>query len=289
MIRVIGEKLKQYEKGRSVELILPKGVDARKLTFTKNKVEHNASFNRDGSKVIADIPDFLLMSLGTLTVRCEGIDDDGHKTVEKQNFTVHKGKKPQGYTEPIIKPSGIGCDAFYDTRYTEEIDNSFNYTFDGNLEGREYIEFVPNEVYCVKMSDTPITKEQLIGCVVKKSTSDFTLTIDENFDIVDNGTYLDLRGCGYSVFEEYTIMDKILDRGYWIDYIASLQDYVESISKTDIQTVEHGELKQLDEKYIPDTIARKEDIGDSASLTTTSKEIVGAINELNEKINALQS
>lgn len=46
---------------------------------------------------------------------------------------------------------------------------------------------------------------------------------------------------------------------------------------------EEGNIHYLDEKFIPDTIARKS----YNNLLTESKDLVGAINELNDKFNSL--
>lgn len=148
---------------------------------------------------------------------------------------------------------------FYDTRYTEEIDNSFNYTFDGNLEGREYI--VDGSSYLIKLSNTPLTKEELIGSSYTffDRGRTFPLVVEES-NLTDYESYIKLSpGNMFSVFEDSSINNVALSVGLWI-VNASSMTYISSISKTDIQTVEYGELKQLDEKYIPDTIARVDDL-----------------------------
>ena len=156
---------------------------------------------------------------------------------------------------------------FYDTRYTEEIDNSFNFTFDGNLEGREYIEIAPETMYTVKLSDTPLTKEQLI-CCSKTEVSPSGTTTSVVGSIIDEGSFIYDEGAMiFSVFEVSNIMEQNWDVGLYAIYRKGEGVYTSSISKTDIQIVEHGELKQLDEKYIPDTIAREGHVHSYNDLT----------------------
>lgn len=155
---------------------------------------------------------------------------------------------------------------FYDTRYTEEIDNSFNYTFDGNLEGREYI--VDGSSYLIKLSNTPLTKEELIGSSYTffDRGRTFPLVVEES-NLTDYESYIKLSpGNMFSVFEDSSINNVALSVGLWI-VNASSMTYISSISKTDIQIVEHGELKQLDEKYIPDTITREGHVHSYNDLT----------------------
>lgn len=184
----------------------------------------------------------------------------------------------------------------YDSRRTEEVDNSFHFTFDGNLEGREYVEIAPDEFYFVKLADTPFTKEQLIGCVAKLSIDSFYSTFDES-SITDNSSHLEVYHV-YSVLEEFELIPtKTLSPGIWIDYIVPRQQYIESFSKTVIETVERGELKQLDEKYIPDTIARTEYVDTAVSnlvglapeARNTIEELAKAIAEHEDVTTALDS
>lgn len=148
----------------------------------------------------------------------------------------------------------------YDSRYTEQVDNSFNFTFDGNLEGREYIEIIPDYLYFVKLSDTPLEKEQIIGSTIKIQNPDGNESnIIEEDCIINGETYIDVyNGMLFSVFEDSVINDTSFNTGLWIPSIENT--YTSSFSKTAIETVERGELKQIDEKYIPDTIARTDSI-----------------------------
>lgn len=120
MIRVIGEKLKQYEKNRSVEIVLREDVNLRKLYFVKKGIEYSGSIE-DGNILTAKIPDALLMSIGTLTVRCEGISDDGIKTTEKASFVVHRAKKPDDYVEPEIDTTNGVSKEYVDNLFSEYV------------------------------------------------------------------------------------------------------------------------------------------------------------------------
>lgn len=129
-------------------------------------------------------------------------------------------------------------------------DNSFEFTYNGNPEEYEHIEVGVAGNYWVKISSEPITKDALIGSTILLSSSTDSGLITEDFLTID-GTTICLSMFLCSVFEEYSPISGItLNRGIWISHQASM--YLQSIYKFDVH--------QLDEKFIPSTIARVEDV-----------------------------
>ena len=108
MIRVVGEKLYQYQKGRKVQLIPQKGVDIKKVTFQKGGNVYDGVVEADKTALI---PDVLLISAGVLTVQYEGVNDSGYRRKEKNNIEIHRAERPADYVKPDVSeqiPTGGG-------------------------------------------------------------------------------------------------------------------------------------------------------------------------------------
>lgn len=159
-------------------------------------------------------------------------------------------------------PSGdefIKNKTHYDSRKTivETKEEIISLTFDGNLEGREYID-EGNGYYTVKISDTPLTKEQALGASCECMTSD---GIDNGGGIIteeminDQGDFLVIADYILSVFIDY-VGGMPYTKGTWFGYgtVAGHRNgYVSSFTKTTTitETTVEGELKKLDKKFVP--------------------------------------
>lgn len=162
-------------------------------------------------------------------------------------------------TDDMLTPVGIDENGklfaesqFYDTRETKDL----VMTFDGNLDGKEYIETEPG-TYLVKYSDyvPPYDSVNYIHTTFASNGSEQTgnLTKDNLFYMSDdnliaygiNGGALNFIYSG-----SMTIGDKTMTQGAWIAHVKS--DDVTNIYKEITINYNVGELKQIDKKYIPE-------------------------------------
>lgn len=162
-------------------------------------------------------------------------------------------------TDDMLTPVGIDENGklfaesqFYDTRDTKDL----VMTFDGNLDGKEYIETEPG-TYFVKYSDyvPPYDSVNYINGTFASNGSEQTgnVTKDNLFYMSDdnliaygiNGGALNFIYSG-----SMTIGDKTMTQGAWVAYIKS--DDVTNIYKEITINYNVGELKQIDKKYIPE-------------------------------------
>ena len=150
---------------------------------------------------------------------------------------------------------------FYDNRkiVIGEKEVPINFTFDGNIEDKEVIDLGGND-YLVKMSDIPLTRDYLIGSNVigmyYEEQENYDITEDdideetESYIIAFNGNFI-------SVFQDNTeINGYTLSKGFWCwcnleyYYYAS---FTNTKSITVIGEIIEGDLKKIDEKYLPET------------------------------------
>lgn len=122
------------------------------------------------------------------------------------------------------------------------------------------------EAYACKISNTPLTKEQLLGSTMTMyQRGDFVpVTITEDI-MIDGGNYLIINTDSfYSVFEDTTIQGLPVTTGTWTALVPSMF-YVSKIEK--------NELKQIDKKFIPSEVNWC-DIQDKPFINESSKEVV---------------
>ena len=115
MIKLIGEKLRQYDLNRSVELIPKHGHEVEEVLFHKNSPEALAvAIREENGMIVASIPNILLKTFGTMAVECHYVDEHGHRISETMNFYVSKRAMPDGYvyeeTPVLTLGSGGECD-----------------------------------------------------------------------------------------------------------------------------------------------------------------------------------
>lgn len=97
MIKLIGEKLQQYDLDRTIEIIPSKGRTVEMVRFIRGRRPYMLAHREEGGKIIADIPNVLLKAFGNVLCIVDYVDEDGHIVTENGNFHVHKREKPADY------------------------------------------------------------------------------------------------------------------------------------------------------------------------------------------------
>jgi hypothetical protein len=152
-----------------------------------------------------------------------------------------------------------------------------SYSFDGNIDKYEDIDIINTEfVTYIKVSDIVPQKEDVLGktLVITDNDEDVTFEITEDI-IVDgseigfDGYFVIVEGFGFlAVHQDASIEGLNFTKGVWFTYDA----FGENVGYTKLLEVETGAIQQLDEKFIPDTIARLSDIGSGATFVVTITE-----------------
>lgn len=120
MIKVSGEKLRQYDLNRTVEIIPKHGHTVETVYFSRGPEPLAVAHREEGGKIIADFPNILLKTFGTLAVECHLTDEDGYHISEQTSFYVSKREMPIDYAyeeTPVLKlgsdggtlPEGVPC------------------------------------------------------------------------------------------------------------------------------------------------------------------------------------
>lgn len=149
----------------------------------------------------------------------------------------------------------------YDNRVITKKEETVSLTFDGRMSsGLNYIDGYDeygDRIGFVKISDTPLTKEQFIGCRLEYIADG---AIDETFItedlLVDNGNYITYNSRVFSIFTDRVYseqFDDYMDRGVWV-YCNEYWGHYSKISYKDLRSHVEGELKKLDWKYLPDDV-----------------------------------
>jgi hypothetical protein len=147
------------------------------------------------------------------------------------------------------------------THYDSRIFKFAEYTFDGVLDGKEQANMY-RDIY-VKISDDILAYESLINKDIDVSylIENEVQTKVVNIPHKNHGGYYDNTYAFIVVTDETLFFDgSFPSKGVYVLYTDE-QNYVKSF------TLQYylGELKQLDEKYIPDSLARITDINESLS------------------------
>lgn len=164
-------------------------------------------------------------------------------------------------TDDMLTPVGIDESGklfaesqFYDTRDTKDL----VMTFDGNLEGKEYIEIEPG-AYLVKYSDyvPPYDSVNYINVTFASNESERKDTIaKEKLDYISDDTCTGYMGPNGSMLNfiysgSVSFGDEIVvTQGTWVGYYKG--DDFTNIYKEITINYNVGELKQIDKKYIPE-------------------------------------
>lgn len=183
MIKLIGEKLKQYDLDRIVQLAPRHGYKLETVRFWKADAEDplTVAFREQDGMTVADIPNILLKKFGVLTVEAVSVDDCGIFYVEKSTINVSKRPMPEGYeyheTEVLELGKGGGMGGadwnaaegesghvLNRTHYAEnglvEILPEMSLTYDesmGNMSIQPEAPFEVDKTYIVTYNGTPYT------------------------------------------------------------------------------------------------------------------------------------
>lgn len=140
----------------------------------------------------------------------------------------------------------------YDDRETKEIE----ITFDGNLEGKEIIEL--DEYGClVKVSDETYPPDVFVGgsvSYIEDGQEIANITIPEELIIFETEDVCNIdNGCITIAFNDVTFLDIPFTQGIW--FACDISNGIPIwYPKSLTGTIETGELKKLDAKYLPDDI-----------------------------------
>jgi hypothetical protein len=138
-----------------------------------------------------------------------------------------------------------------------EIPPLFDITWDGNMDGHDTVEDGGGN-YLVKVSDDVYTAEQVLGAIVYYSDN-YNEVISEDDIYTDIPGTLDLWTEVFLVYSADELIAAMglpegsVSNGVWVANVVSGGYYVNRF------VAPHG-IQTIDEKYIPDTIARTSDI-----------------------------
>ena len=156
----------------------------------------------------------------------------------------------------------------YDNRIITETKESISLSFGDYIYDKDYIIVrygdTEDNTVLVKISDTPLTKEQLIGATIKKTfryidkVENITLTEDVLTDSNDYISYNDDEI--FSILENDVYYKPLygsapggyMSKGVWVK--RDDEYYYSSIFNTFTKTHVEGELKKIDLKYLPNGI-----------------------------------
>lgn len=156
----------------------------------------------------------------------------------------------------------------YDTRRTE----TFRYSFDGNFDGKEVISNSETE-FLIKISDDYASVDKWVGAVCSvyeegEVFSDIVITEDLVQDMGNGNFSIDLIAW---IAHDLDLGDgAVLSPGIWIacntDETGTPVFYVKSIERYE----DLGELKKLNEKYLPDNLQDWSEVQVEEMATTES-------------------
>ena len=137
--------------------------------------------------------------------------------------------------------------------------------FDGTIKDTDEVIDLGGNAYAVKVLDVPLQKEDLIGrTATLQSIEEGELTVTISGSHITNGSTMGfpntsiLFGLAIIVFEDnLNFYDIILNKGTY--FLIEKTEPSTYISHLEYET-KVSDLKQLDEKFIPDTIARVENL-----------------------------
>lgn len=175
------------------------------------------------------------------------VNDNGYA---KQIAAGAVGAQADWNVKDEANPAFVKNKPFYDTREYSE----FNLTFDGDLTGKEYVD-IGNNMYFVKISNQPISKEEISGATIYLFFEGQVQTIQVNPDMlmVDESGNIHSNVFPAIIMQNSGEFDgRSLTAGVWVICTivdGSLVGYVSKISKT---TLIGGELQKIEPKYIPE-------------------------------------
>ena len=156
------------------------------------------------------------------------------------------------------------------THYDNRISELLNITFNGDYENYEHILAIDSgsiQLYLIKMSDNIISHEDLNNCTItiaQYNEGNFEYTdYNASEQFVLNGNNSMGNGSNFSFIirdnESEIVPNVVLSKGIW--FFAHIDNneltvYASSLTSDSVMMETGGEIKQLDEKFLPDNIAR---------------------------------
>lgn len=267
MIRIIGDKLRQYDLNRLVELAPKSGLTLESVSFQKNGPEPLVTAHREeDGMIVADIPNILLKAYGTLTVECHLVDADGYHISEKASFTVCKRDMPADYeyvATPVLKLGAGGASSWTDMpdkpfyEETATVLEPLNITWDGNTEGLTFVPMGASTAY--RMSDAMPTLAQLQTGTVDMGFPD---TDDKETDIpisdfvvmLNDSTALILSGERIQIIVLYDGTTLNAPNGLYFSKEDVGGIYVASLTTTEPVEQTKTVVKPIDTKFLPEPL-----------------------------------
>lgn len=150
----------------------------------------------------------------------------------------------------VNQPGYVKNRTHWDSRKEEKV----NITFDGNIDGKEYIDLQGDgSIYFVKVSDlTPSTKEVIGGTISGTEMGNTVNTEITEYDVISDSEviyYIAMTDNSRAivVFEDFIEDNITLTKGIWFFYAPN----VICINILSYDAIS-GELKKIDEKYLPE-------------------------------------
>lgn len=275
------QEFEQYALDQKV--INPNMSDCDQVVFrmSNGKAGVSRAYEYEG-QMVADVPNDLLKYDGNMMVQLG--QGERLRLEETTYFNVAKREKPDGYVctdnrnlkkkyletikqdlteaEKAQARENLGVElTHYDTRKTEEV----VIEWDGNTEGRTTYELNVLTLM-VKVSDRTPTLEQLEGAICKYDDGgEVVLTADVSLIQENPSYYRPIEVLEYGVNGNSNQLYSVHTATSFPE--AGLYFNVNSNMRSLTYTVNTGELKQLDQKYLPDALQFGESETGSDTLT----------------------
>ena len=258
MINVQGEKLRQWDIGRNVELIPKVGRTLQKVRFWKSIADEPivGAISEAGGVAVSEIPNVLLMNVGILVVEMVVIDGFGNYETERANLTVHRREKPADYVfTDNAANNGGGVSSWNDLtdKPFGTIPAVYDITWAGDMTGRITMDMSSmgmEGAFVAKVSDKVYTKEEMIGKRVHalQNGDVVAIAVDETSitdDIPGTFTVGDCVFVCYSADEANAALNvDFITNGVYFMTVPAAQVYVSALETPEV-------VKKIDPKYLP--------------------------------------
>lgn len=99
MIEVIGDKLWQWDTGRTVRVTVPQGADIYEVHFHNGTTENAlvGVIKTENGEITSEIPNIFLQSSNNITIYSVTVDESGERTEESLTVSVTARPKPDDY------------------------------------------------------------------------------------------------------------------------------------------------------------------------------------------------
>jgi hypothetical protein len=228
-------------------------------TAEDNNIDRDVIYDPSNNVIVISHPDVDNIKSITITTSGEfNIDDE--KIFDDRYQLVNKFEKDYWNNKVDIE------DVYHDTRVMEE--EPMIISFDGNLEGKEYIQLVDDGgMSLVKISDY-CEKHEIMGFDIENTTKEGSQTqilkysdslgkspqeLIEFLVFLSTENYLSiLDGVCVIVYNDNTFVreiDKVLNKGVWTLY-QNLNGNIQYFSSIFLYIKKSGDLKKIDNKFI---------------------------------------